>query len=126
MVDHKESEGYILVAWSQLLISRIAENRPTTYSSAKETPESPRLMGMDPSNHFPHDVREIRPYDGQDRQDRGGQLFRRSRNSDDWRVRLMDGAESCFRCAAAAALAARAEIKAGALVSAAGKSAAWG
>ena len=83
-------------------------------------------MRMDPSNHFPHDIREIRPYDGQDRQDRGGQLFRGSCNSDDGRVRLMDGAEPCFRRAATAALAARAEIKAGALVSAAGKSAAWG
>ena len=83
-------------------------------------------MGVDPANHFPQDIREIRPNDCDDCENRGGQLFRRLCNSADCCARLVDSAEASLGRAPAAALATGAEIKAGALISAAGRSARGG
>ena len=83
-------------------------------------------MSVDPANYFPHDVREIGPYDCDDCEDRSGQFFRGLCSSAHCCARLVDGAEASLGRAPAAALAAGAEIKAGALISAAGRSARGG
>ena len=73
-------------------------------------------MRVNPSNDFPEDVREIRPYYCNDREKRGDEFFRRLCNSADFCVGLMDRAEPSLRRAPAAALAARAEIEAWPLI----------
>jgi len=83
-------------------------------------------MSVDPANHFPHDIREIGPNDCDDCEDRSGQFFRGLCNSAHCCARLVDGAEASLGRAPAAALAAGAKIKAGALISAAGGSARGG
>ena len=83
-------------------------------------------MSVDPANYFPHDVREIGPYDCDDCENRGGQFFRRLCNSAHCCARLVYSAKPSRCRAPAAALATRAEIKAGALISAAGRSARGG
>jgi hypothetical protein len=74
-------------------------------------------MRVNPANHFSDNVREIWPYDGGDGQERGDEFFRRFWNSGGgYGIRLMDGAEAGAGSTAVAALAARAEVKAWALV----------
>lgn len=73
-------------------------------------------MGVDPANHFAHEIREIGPDYGDDGEERGGQFLRRLCDSADGCAGLMDGAEASLGRTAVASLAARAEIEAGALI----------
>ena len=79
-------------------------------------------MRVNPADHFSDNIGEIRPYYGGDGQKRGYEFFRRFWNSGGgYGIRLMDGAKAGVGSTAAAALAARAEVKAWALVCAFGE-----
>ena len=75
-------------------------------------------MRVNPSKHFPENVREIGPNYGNDGEEGGGQLFRRFCDTGERSAGLMDRAETCFCGAAAAPLAARTKIKARTLIGA--------
>jgi hypothetical protein len=74
-------------------------------------------MRVNPADHFSDDIGEIGPYDSGDGQKRSDEFFRRFWNSGGcYGVWLMDGAKAGVGGTAVAALAARAEVKAWALV----------
>ena len=76
-------------------------------------------MRVNPSKYFPENIGEIRPDDGNDCEERGGQFFRGLRNPADYCVRLVNCAEASLGGPPVASLAARAEVKARTLICAA-------